>query len=99
MTFRCTSSISTWHWVQKCRAPAGLSAAALRERGLTAIPPYGIEAVTLPGEDTWGEIASGLSFVAAWTEFFGDPLDILGIRAPCKQKLRHQLAGLYYPLG
>lgn len=31
------------------RAPAGLDAAALRARGLTAIPTQGIEAVTLPG--------------------------------------------------
>jgi len=31
------------------RAPAGLDAAALRSRGLTAIPTQGIEAVTLPG--------------------------------------------------
>jgi gamma-glutamyltranspeptidase/glutathione hydrolase len=31
------------------RAPAGLDAAALRARGLTAIPTRGIEAVTLPG--------------------------------------------------
>jgi gamma-glutamyltranspeptidase/glutathione hydrolase len=31
------------------RAPAGLDAAALRARGLTAIPVQGIEAVTLPG--------------------------------------------------
>lgn len=31
------------------RAPAGLDAAALRARGLTAIPTHGIEAVTLPG--------------------------------------------------
>jgi gamma-glutamyltranspeptidase/glutathione hydrolase len=31
------------------RAPAGLDAAELRARGLTAIPPRGVEAVTLPG--------------------------------------------------
>jgi len=31
------------------RAPKGLSAAALRTRGLTAIPTQGVEAVTLPG--------------------------------------------------
>jgi gamma-glutamyltranspeptidase / glutathione hydrolase len=31
------------------RAPAGLDAAALRARGLTAVPVQGIEAVTLPG--------------------------------------------------
>ncbi|NUB46398.1 gamma-glutamyltransferase family protein [Fertoebacter nigrum] len=31
------------------RAPAGLSAAALRERGLAAVPLHGVEAVTLPG--------------------------------------------------
>ncbi len=31
------------------RAPAGLSAAAMRDRGLTAVPEQGIEAVTLPG--------------------------------------------------
>ncbi len=31
------------------RAPAGLDAAALRDRGLDAIPTYGVEAVTLPG--------------------------------------------------
>jgi gamma-glutamyltranspeptidase/glutathione hydrolase len=31
------------------RAPSGLDAAALRARGLTAIPTQGIEAVTLPG--------------------------------------------------
>jgi gamma-glutamyltranspeptidase / glutathione hydrolase len=31
------------------RAPSGLDAAALRAKGLTAIPLYGIEAVTLPG--------------------------------------------------
>jgi gamma-glutamyltranspeptidase / glutathione hydrolase len=31
------------------RAPAGLNAAALRAKGLTRIPLYGIEAVTLPG--------------------------------------------------
>ncbi len=31
------------------RAPMGLHAAALRDKGLTAIPLYGIEAVTLPG--------------------------------------------------
>jgi gamma-glutamyltranspeptidase / glutathione hydrolase len=31
------------------RAPAGLDAAALRAGGMTAIPLYGIEAVTLPG--------------------------------------------------
>lgn len=31
------------------RAPAGLSAANLRERGLTAVPLYGPEAVTIPG--------------------------------------------------
>ncbi|MES2665353.1 MAG: gamma-glutamyltransferase family protein [Pseudomonadota bacterium] len=31
------------------RAPAGLSAQAMRDGGLTAIPTYGIEAVTLPG--------------------------------------------------
>jgi gamma-glutamyltranspeptidase/glutathione hydrolase len=31
------------------RAPAGLDAAALRAKGLTAIPTQGIEAVTLPG--------------------------------------------------
>lgn len=31
------------------RAPAGASAAALRERGLTTVPVRGIEAVTLPG--------------------------------------------------
>jgi len=31
------------------RAPAGLSAPAMRERGLTAVPVYGIESVTLPG--------------------------------------------------
>ena len=31
------------------RAPAGLDAAALRAKGLTAIPVQGIEAVTLPG--------------------------------------------------
>ena len=31
------------------RAPAGYSAAAMRERGLTAVPLHGVEAVTLPG--------------------------------------------------
>jgi gamma-glutamyltranspeptidase / glutathione hydrolase len=31
------------------RAPAGLSAADLRAKGLTAVPIHGIEAVTLPG--------------------------------------------------
>ena len=31
------------------RAPAGLSAAAMRERGLTQVPVHGIESVTLPG--------------------------------------------------
>ncbi|KPQ08520.1 MAG: gamma-glutamyltranspeptidase [Rhodobacteraceae bacterium HLUCCA12] len=31
------------------RAPAALDAAAMRARGLAAIPTYGIEAVTLPG--------------------------------------------------
>ena len=31
------------------RAPAGLDAGAMRARGLTAVPTYGIEAVTLPG--------------------------------------------------
>jgi gamma-glutamyltranspeptidase/glutathione hydrolase len=31
------------------RAPAALSAAALRARGLTAVPVQGVEAVTLPG--------------------------------------------------
>ncbi len=31
------------------RAPAGLSAAAMRDRGLTAVPVHGIEAVTMPG--------------------------------------------------
>ena len=31
------------------RAPAGLDAQALRDRGLTAVPTYGIDAVTLPG--------------------------------------------------
>jgi len=31
------------------RAPAGLSAAAMRARGLTAVPPNGPEAVTIPG--------------------------------------------------
>lgn len=31
------------------RAPAGLSAAEMRARGLTAVPPYSPEAVTVPG--------------------------------------------------
>lgn len=31
------------------RAPAGLSAAALRDRGLATVPLHGVEAVTLPG--------------------------------------------------
>jgi len=31
------------------RAPAGLDAGALRDRGLTAMPTYGIDAVTVPG--------------------------------------------------
>ena len=31
------------------RAPAGLSADAMRARGLTAVPVHGIEAVTIPG--------------------------------------------------
>ncbi|QYK42432.1 MAG: gamma-glutamyltransferase family protein [Paracoccaceae bacterium] len=31
------------------RAPAALSAAALRDRGLTAVPVHGVEAVTVPG--------------------------------------------------
>ncbi|HEX9858158.1 MAG TPA: gamma-glutamyltransferase family protein [Paracoccaceae bacterium] len=31
------------------RAPAGLSAAAMRERGLDAVPLHGIEAITIPG--------------------------------------------------
>ncbi|MCB1396113.1 MAG: gamma-glutamyltransferase family protein [Rhodobacter sp.] len=31
------------------RAPAGLSAPAMRDRGLSAVPVYGIESVTLPG--------------------------------------------------
>lgn len=31
------------------RAPAGLSAAEMRGRGLTAVPLHGVEAVTLPG--------------------------------------------------
>jgi len=31
------------------RAPAGLSAAALRAQGLTTIPTYGVESVTIPG--------------------------------------------------
>ncbi|GAB1481067.1 gamma-glutamyltransferase family protein [Paracoccaceae bacterium] len=31
------------------RAPAGLSAAAMRDRGLTAVPVHGIDAVTMPG--------------------------------------------------
>ncbi|MBD1203886.1 MAG: gamma-glutamyltransferase family protein [Rhodobacteraceae bacterium] len=31
------------------RAPAGLSAQGLRDRGLTAVPLHGVEAVTLPG--------------------------------------------------
>ncbi|MFN3844410.1 MAG: gamma-glutamyltransferase family protein [Paracoccaceae bacterium] len=31
------------------RAPAGLSAAAMRDRGLTTVPLRGVEAVTLPG--------------------------------------------------
>jgi len=31
------------------RAPAGLSAAAMRDRGLTSVPLRGIEAVTMPG--------------------------------------------------
>ena len=31
------------------RAPAGYSAEAMRERGLTAVPLHGVEAVTLPG--------------------------------------------------
>jgi gamma-glutamyltranspeptidase/glutathione hydrolase len=31
------------------RAPAGLSAAAMRDRGLTAVPLHGVESVTLPG--------------------------------------------------
>ena len=31
------------------RAPAALTAAALRDKGLTTVPVYGVEAVTLPG--------------------------------------------------
>jgi gamma-glutamyltranspeptidase/glutathione hydrolase len=31
------------------RAPAGLSAAEMRSRGLTAIPTHGVEAITVPG--------------------------------------------------
>jgi gamma-glutamyltranspeptidase / glutathione hydrolase len=31
------------------RAPGGLSAAAMRAKGMTAVPVHGIEAVTLPG--------------------------------------------------
>jgi gamma-glutamyltranspeptidase/glutathione hydrolase len=31
------------------RAPGGLSAAAMRAKGMTAVPIHGIEAVTLPG--------------------------------------------------
>jgi gamma-glutamyltranspeptidase/glutathione hydrolase len=53
------------------RAPAALSAAALRDRGLRAIPPYGPEAVTVPGavdafcrlSATWGRL--GLDTVLA----------------------------------
>jgi gamma-glutamyltranspeptidase/glutathione hydrolase len=47
------------------RAPAGLSAAALRDRGFAAVPPQGAEAVTIPGavdafcrlSATWGRLA------------------------------------------
>ncbi|WP_323036631.1 gamma-glutamyltransferase family protein [Pararhodobacter sp.] len=31
------------------RAPAGLNAQAMRDRGLSAVPTYGVEAVTMPG--------------------------------------------------
>ncbi|GHE03539.1 gamma-glutamyltransferase [Defluviimonas sp. 20V17] len=53
------------------RAPAGLSAAEMRGRGLTAVPPHGPEAVTVPGavdafcrlSQDWGKL--GLSRVLA----------------------------------
>lgn len=53
------------------RAPAGYSAAAMRSRGLTAVPLHGVEAVTLPGavdafcrlSSDWGRL--GLEAVLA----------------------------------
>ncbi len=53
------------------RAPAGYSAAAMRDRGLTAVPTNGVEAVTLPGavdafcrlSSDWGKI--GLDAILA----------------------------------
>ncbi len=53
------------------RAPAALSAAALRARGLTAVPVHGVEAVTVPGavdafcrlSERWGRL--GLDRVLA----------------------------------
>lgn len=53
------------------RAPAGLSAQAMRDRGLSAVPLRGVEAVTMPGavdafcrlSDQWGKL--GLDRVLA----------------------------------
>lgn len=60
------------------RAPAALSAEALRARGLSAMPTYGVEAVTLPGavdafcrlNADWGrlELAQILAPVIAYFE-------------------------------
>ena len=60
------------------RAPAGLSAAEMRARGLSNVPTYGIEAVTLPGavdafcrlSDDWGKL--GLDRVLAPAIHYAD---------------------------
>lgn len=55
------------------RAPAGLSAAEMRARGLTAVPVYGPEAVTVPGavdafcrlSADWGKLGLAASLAPA----------------------------------
>lgn len=55
------------------RAPAGYSAAAMRARGLTAVPLHGVEAVTLPGaidafcrlSADWGRLGLDVSLAPA----------------------------------
>lgn len=90
------------------RAPAGLSAAAMRARGLAMVPVHGIDSVTLPGavdgfcrmHETWGrlELAQILAPVIAYFEA-GVPVAPRVAQDWAQARPLHGAAGMHYLPG
>ena len=81
------------------RAPAGMEAAALRARGLTAVPVYGIDAVTIPGA-----VDAFCRLSADWGRLGFDRVLAPAIRyaeegVPVAPRVAHDLAGITHLEG